>query len=244
MRKAIVIGMAAAAAAAASAGCARERHQSVGPTVERNYQVGGFERIEVAGGYDVEVHTGTAPSVHAKGPEKDLERLVIEVKGDRLLIHPRESRGMFHVGWRNHGKTTISVTVPQLRSADVAGSGDIRIDNVHGDNFAGKIAGSGGLSLDNVEVKTLDFSIAGSGSAQGKKGRAQNVSLNIAGSGDIDTKGVASETASVSIAGSGNVVAHASGTASVSMMGSGDVDLTGGAKCSISKHGSGDVRCS
>ena len=242
MRKAIVIGMVAAAAASTS--CARERHQSGGPTVERNYQVGGFERIEAAGGYEVEVHTGAAPSVHAKGSEKDLERLVIEVKGDRLLIHPLEKHGMFHIGWRSHGKTVISVTVPQLRGADVAGSGDIRIDNVRGDSFAGTIAGSGGLSLGNVEVKSLDFRIAGSGSAQGQKGRAQNVSLNIAGSGDIDTKGVASETASVSIAGSGNVTAHASGTASVSMMGSGDVELSGGAKCSISKHGSGDVRCS
>lgn len=242
MRKAIVLGM--VAAATASAGCARERHESAGPTVERNFPVGGFERIEVAGGYDVQVHTGAAPSVHAKGPEKDLERLVIEVKGDRLLIHPRENKGMFHMGWRSHGRTTISVTVPQLRGADVAGSGDIRIDNVRGDRFAGNIAGSGGLSLDNVEVKALDFSVAGSGSVQGTKGVAQNVSLNIAGSGDIDTKGIVSQTASVSVAGSGNVTAHATNTASVSIMGSGDVELTGGAKCSISKHGSGDVRCS
>jgi hypothetical protein len=242
MRKAIVIGM--VVAAAASAGCARERHESGGPTVERNFPVGGFERIEVAGGYDVDVHTGTAPSVHAKGPQKDLERLVVEVKGDRLVIHPRESRGLFHMGGWHHHKIAISVTVPQLRGADVAGSGDIRIDNVRGDSFTGNIAGSGELSLDNVEVKALDVSVAGSGSVQGKKGKAQNVSLNIAGSGDIDTKGVASQTASVSVAGSGNVAAHASNTASVSVMGSGDVELVGGAKCDISKHGSGDVRCS
>ena len=140
MRKAIVIGM--AAAAAASAGCARERHESGGPMVERNFPVGGFERIEVAGGYDVQVHTGAAPSVHAKGPEKDLERLVIEIKGDRLLIHPRENHGMFHMGWRSHGNISITVTVPQLSGADVAGSGDIRIDNVRGDRFAGNIAGA------------------------------------------------------------------------------------------------------
>ena len=242
MRKTIVIGI--VAAAAASAGCARAHGESGGPMVERNFPVGGFERIEVAGGYDVQVHTGAAPSVHAKGPEKDLERLVIEIKGDRLLIHQRENHGMFHMGWRSHGKISISVTVPQLSSADVAGSGVIRIDNVRGDRFAGNIAGSGGLSLDNVEVKALDVSVAGSGSVQGTKGVAQNVSLNIAGSGDIDTKGIVSQSASVSVAGSGNVTAHATNTASVSVMGSGDVELTGGAKCEISKLGSGDVRCS
>jgi hypothetical protein len=242
MRKAIVIGI--VAAAAASAGCARAHGESGGPTVERSYPVGGFERIDVAGSYDVQVHTGAAPSVHAKGPEKDLERLVIEIKGDRLLIHSREDHGMFHLGWRSHGKISINVTVPQLSGADLAGSGDLRIDNVRGDHFAGNLAGSGGLSLDNVEVKALDFSVAGSGSVQGAKGSAQNVSLNIAGSGDIDAKGIVSQTASVSIAGSGNVAAHATNTASVSVMGSGDVDLTGGAKCEISKLGSGDVRCS
>ena len=242
MRKAIV--SAVMVAAAASAGCARAHGESGGPTVERNYQIGAFDRIEVAGGYKVEVHTGAAPSVHAKGAQKDLERLVIEVKGDRLVIHSRESRGMIHFGWGRHSRTVISITVPQLRGADIAGSGDVRIDTVRGDSFAGKIAGSGELLLDTVDVKTLDFSIAGSGSAQGRKGRAQTVSLDIAGSGEIDTKGVASEIASVSIAGSGSIAAHASGTASGSLMGSGDIDLTGGAKCNISKHGSGDIRCS
>lgn len=242
MRKAIAIGM--LAAAAASAGCARDRHESGGPMVERNYRVGGFDQIQVAGSYDVEVHTGAAPSVHAKGPEKDLERLVVEVRGDRLLIHSKDSRNLFRSSWRSHGKISIVVTVPQIRAAEVAGSGDISIDKVSGDSFTGNIAGSGGLSLDTVEVKALDFSVAGSGSVQGTKGRAQTVSLNIAGSGDIDTKGIASETASVTIAGSGNVAAHASQTASVNMMGSGDVELSGGAKCEISKHGSGDIRCS
>ena len=89
MRRALVIAI--LEAATASAGCAREHHESGGQTVERNDPIGGFERIEVAGGYDVQVHTGGAPSVHAKGPEKDLERLVVEVKGDRLVIHSREA---------------------------------------------------------------------------------------------------------------------------------------------------------
>lgn len=243
MHKAIAIGI-AAAAAIASPGCARDRHEAGGPTIERSYQVGGFERIEVGGSYDVMVHTGAAPSVQARGPKKDLERLVVEVKGDRLVIRPREERGMFRMVWSSNDKVVVNVTVPQLRAADVAGSGDIRIDNVRGDRFAGNIAGSGGLSLDQVDVKALAVSVAGSGSVQGKTGKAQTLSLNITGSGEIDTRGVASRTADVSIAGSGSVAAHASDTASVSIMGSGDVALTGGAKCSISKHGSGDVRCS
>src|SRR3712207_5412294 len=87
------------AAAAALAACGTSHAESGGPTVSRSFAVQGFERIEVAGPYDVEVRTGAAPSVQATGPERALERLVVEVRGDRLVIHPRKERKMFGLRW-------------------------------------------------------------------------------------------------------------------------------------------------
>lgn len=231
------------AAAAAAGGCSQARGESAGPAVHRNYPVGAFQQIEVAGPYDVEVRTGAAPSVQASGPQEQIERMVVEVKGDTLSIHPEKKNSMFNMGWEKNDKVQLVVTVPQLRGAEIAGSGGIRIDQVRGDQFKGEIAGSGDLSIGQVDVQSLGLAIAGSGSASAK-GRAKAVSYNIAGSGDIDGRGIASETASVSIAGSGNVTATARNSASVNIAGSGNVDVTGGAKCSISKHGSGNVSCS
>ena len=241
MRKAVLIG--AAVAAIASAGCSQSRADRSGPTVQRNYQVGAFEQIEVSGPYDVEVRTGDAPSVSASGSEKLLERLVVEVRGDRLLIHPRKDRG-FRWSWGSHGSAKIQVTVPALRAAEIAGSGDISINEVKGKSFEGSVAGSGGLSVESLEVQSLKLSIAGSGDVRARSGVAQIADYSIAGSGDLDAGGVRSETADVSIAGSGDVRAQATGTADVTIMGSGDVTLTGGAKCNVSKMGSGDARCS
>lgn len=240
MKKALAIGILAAAAAVSA--CARDRHESGGPTVERDFQVGAFEQIEVAGHYDVEVRTGSAPSVHATGPEKDLESLVVEVKGNRLLIHARKSKG-FHMGWSSHEPTRIAVTVPMLSAASIAGSGGIKVDRVASESFKGEIAGSGDLDVGAIEAGSVDLSIAGSGNIRAA-GKAKTAQYNIAGSGDIDAQGLVSENADVSIAGSGNVTANATATASVSSLGSGDVALSGGAKCEVSKHGSGDVRCS
>ncbi|HEU5482774.1 MAG TPA: hypothetical protein VFU80_06770, partial [Sphingomicrobium sp.] len=73
MHKAVLIGI--AAAATASAGCGQTRAEDGGPTVQRGYQVGPFEGIEVAGPYEVAVRTGAAPSVSASGPEKLIDRL-------------------------------------------------------------------------------------------------------------------------------------------------------------------------
>ncbi len=241
MRKSIAL--AAVAACTAVSGCSVHAEDG-GATVSRNYKVGNFQKIEVAGPYDVQVRTGTNPSVSASGSEKLLERTAVEVKGDRLVIRPEHSGGWFHIGWSTSGKARFTITVPQLSGATIAGSGDISVDKVQGDRFEGTVAGSGGLDVAAMNVQTLKLAIAGSGSAKAASGKAQSAVYDIAGSGDVDAGGVQTQQAKVSIAGSGSVKAHATATADVSIMGSGDVDVAGGAKCNVSKAGSGDVRCS
>ena len=238
------IAVAALAACTAISGCGRVHAEDGGPTVSRQYQVGKFQKIEVAGPYDVEVRTGGNPGVSARGSEKLLERTVVEVRGDRLLIRPQQNGSWFHMGWSSRGHANFTVTVPQLSGATIAGSGDIKVDKVQGDRFEGTVAGSGGIDVVAMNVQTLKLAIAGSGSAKAGAGKAQSADYDIAGSGDLDAGGVQTQQAKVSIAGSGSVKAHATGTADVSIMGSGDVDVSGGAKCSVHKAGSGDVRCS
>src|SRR3954447_23001814 len=66
MRKSV----AALIAASALSGCQVHAQEDAGRTVSRNYQVGNFQQIEVAGPYDVDVRTGSNVSVSAKGGEK------------------------------------------------------------------------------------------------------------------------------------------------------------------------------
>ncbi len=242
MRKSIAAA-ALIAAATALPGCGLAHGEGGGPAVSRNYQVGGFQKIEVAGPYDVEVRTGSNPTVAANGSEKLLEHTVVEVKGDTLSIRPEEQKGWFHSGW-HHGKAHFVVTVPQLSGATIAGSGGIRVDRVAGDSFEGSIAGSGGLELAATDVQSLKLSIGGSGGIRSGTGKAKVAEYEIAGSGGIDASGVSAEQAKVSIAGSGSVQANATKTAEVDIMGSGNVKVGGGAKCTVSKAGSGNVSCS
>lgn len=241
MRMAIAAGI--VAAAVSTTGCARDRVQEPGPVTERNYPVGAFDKIELAGAYEATVRTGSGPTVHAKGGENILEQLIVEVEGNTLKIRPKKRKG-FSWGWGNtKSKIELTITVPSLRGAELAGSGGIRIDKVSGDSFEGGVAGSGAISVDQVDVGSLKLEIAGSGDARAA-GKAKTVAYEIAGSGEIDGKGVVAEDADVSIAGSGGVSVHATKTANVDIAGSGDVNVTGGAKCTTSKAGSGDVHCS
>jgi len=241
MRRAMAITLAAAAGSLAA--CGEARSEDAGPETERTYQVGNFDRIQVAGPYDVDVRTGANPGVRAQGAERGIERLVVEVRGSELRIHPQK-RGAFNFGWSKAHKVRLTVTVPAIREATIAGSGGIRVDRVQGESFSGQIAGSGDLALGEVEVADLKLGIAGSGEATVRAGRAGRAQFEIAGSGDINAGGVQAETATISIAGSGNVRGNASGSADVRIAGSGDVEITGGARCTISRQGSGNVRCS
>jgi Putative auto-transporter adhesin, head GIN domain len=242
MRKSIAAAV--IAASAMTGACGQSNAGNGGPTVSRNYQVGNFQQIEVAGPYDVQVRTGANPTVSARGGEKLLERTVVEVQGDKLLIHPQEHHGWFNFSFGSHGKTVFTVTVPQLSAATLAGAGDLNVDAVHGDRFEAKLAGAGDLSIGSVDVQALKLSMAGSGDAKVGSGRAQSADYSVVGTGDIDARGLVAQQLKVSIAGAGDVKAHATGAADVNIMGAGDVEVSGGAKCTVNKSGAGDVRCS
>jgi hypothetical protein len=231
---------ASVAIALAAAGChwsADAEERDAGQKISRNFTVGNFSKIEVAGPYEVRVVTGGQAGVSATGGENLLNETEVVVEGDELKIRPKK-----HKGWHwSNGSAQFTVSVAALRAASIAGSGGITVDKVSGD-FDADVAGSGDLRLPSVAGGKVKLAIAGSGDLMAA-GTADNVDISIAGSGDIDAKGLVSRTADVSIAGSGGVAAHATQTADVSIMGSGDVELSGGAKCSVSKMGSGNVHC-
>ena len=237
------IRFASVAAAALLAGAchvgADAEERDAGPEVSRTYQVGAFDKIAVAGPYEVTVVTGGQPGVSAKGGQNLLEETEVVVEDGTLKIKPKKRKG-FRFNWRN-GKAVFTVNAAAIHGAAIAGSGGIHVDKVAGD-FDGDVAGSGDLRIGAVAGGKVKLAIAGSGDVE-VAGKADSVELSIAGSGDIRTAGLATRTADISIAGSGNVEANASESADVSIMGSGDVRVQGGAKCTVSKAGSGNVVC-
>jgi hypothetical protein len=233
------------AASAGLAGCHAGAGEGGGATVSRNYNVGNFRQIEVAGPYEVNVRTGSGPTVSAQGSEKLLDGTSVAVEGDKLVIKPEHSGGgLFNLGRSTHGKATFTITVPQLSGAEIAGSGDINVDKVSGPAFTGSVAGSGDVDVGAMDVQSLKLQIGGSGDIKAGAGKAQSGEYQIGGSGDIDASGIQTQQIKVSIAGSGGVKARSSGAADISIMGAGDVSVTGGAKCNVSKMGSGSVNCS
>ena len=238
-RRLIAIAATALAVTACNVG-ANSEERDPGSTVSRNYQLAAFDKIEVAGPYEVKVTTGGAPGASATGGDKLLDETEVIVEGDTLKIRPKKKNGI-RWSWGKRGKAEFTVTTAMLHGAMIAGSGGIAVDKVDGD-FKGAIGGSGNLALAAVKGGAIEFAVGGSGTITAA-GTAQSTNIKVGGSGDVDASALAVKTASVAVGGSGNVQTNASDSATVNIAGSGDVTVTGGAKCSVSKAGSGNVTC-
>ena len=115
-----------------------------GPNGSLSFDVSGFDEVELAGSDNVRIIAGPAFSVQATGAEKILDRLKIEVDGSTLSVG-RKSRS-WSMGWNNNdGGAVITVTMPTIKGASLAGSGDMAIDRVETEEFEANLAGSGNL---------------------------------------------------------------------------------------------------
>lgn len=218
---------------------AEAQDRPAGPVTQRSFDLRGFDEVALAGSQDAIVTVGGAHAVRAEGPAEVLDRLDLRVEGGTLRI------GMQKGNWNwigNQPRTRIFVTLPALRAAAVAGSGDMQVDRVAGDSFSAKVAGSGDLRIAELKVGEVQFSVAGSGDIRAV-GSAERSSVLVAGSGDVDTGGLTVRSTRASVVGSGDIRVNASDTANVSIVGSGDVFVAGSARCTISKRGSGEVHC-
>jgi hypothetical protein len=205
----------------------------------QSYEVEEFAEISSTGPQDVIITIGESYSVRAEGAPEALGQLEAVVEDGELVIRPTRS---FRGDWGRFSSVTYHVTMPQLEAVTLAGSGDIRVDRVEGDEFEGAINGSGALTIGDIDVDEADFSIGGSGNVIAA-GTARETRVSIGGTGEVEAAGLRSETARVTIGGVGDVALTVDEEAEISMAGGGNVEITGPARCSVSRFGIGEVRC-
>jgi hypothetical protein len=199
---------------------------------------GAFEAVTLAGPDNIIFTTADDFSIRAEGDAKAIEQLRYKISGDEIKIG-RDNSGM---SWGDSGKVTIYVSAPSLRSAKLAGSGDMEVDAMTGESTKLSIAGSGNIRVAKIETASLNSKIAGSGNLT-LAGTAESIDISIAGSGDVSGKDLNAASASISVAGSGNVELSSDGSVDAKVMGSGDVRIHGDAKCKSRSMGSGDITC-
>ena len=208
----------------------------------RAFPVPGFVKLRVEGPYTVRVHTGARTSVNARGPAAGIGKLVVESRGDTLVISTQKDWNGRNMRWTKDNSVQVDVGVPMLETADLTGPGDVSIDTIRTSNFTAMMTGSGNLSIARLDSSRLKANVNGSGelTIAGRTGRAD---ASVQGSGGLRGSGLAVDLLTASVAGSGAISIGPTRVAKASVVGSGIIEIAGRPSCTKSKIGSGEIRC-
>jgi len=206
-------------------------------SVKENRNVSGFTKVGFGISGDMYIKIGNEFKVTLEGDRNDLEDVITEVSGSRLVIK------MDNWNMRFREKVTVNITMPELEGLGVSGSGKAEItDAVKTDNLSLSVSGSGKLVTSEVVVSDLNCSISGSGNITVGGGNASNADISISGSGNYYGESARLESVDISISGSGNCVVNVTGSLKAGVSGSGDVTYIGNPKVDARVSGSGKVR--
>jgi len=200
----------------------------------------GFDRIAVAGAFELELRQGSAESVELTGDDNLLPLVETRIEGREgsrtLKIAPKPD-----VDLQPSQPIRIRVDLVNLSSVALAGGSTLKANGLRTGRLSISIGGSGDFSLSALEAERLAISVGGSGKVAAD-GRTQSASLSIAGSGRVALARLAADDVSVDIAGSGSAEVQAERKLKISIAGSGRVRHGGAAVPSVRIVGSGDVR--
>jgi hypothetical protein len=206
-----------------------------GSDVTKSLSVDDFHSLALSVNGEINLKQGNSTSVEVTGQQNIIDNLNLEVKDGKWRIKFKKKMV------RNYHKLKFNITMKEVESIAVSGSGDIiGKSNIKADDLNVSVSGSGDIDLD-VDADDISSAISGSGDIS-LAGSASSFSIAISGSGDVQASNLASEDVSVRVSGSGDVSVHATGTLNVSMSGSGDVSYKGSPKVQSRVSGSGDVK--
>ena len=168
-------------------------YEKLGEVVVEERTATGFVEIASKSSVDVNLYTGKDYKVIVKADEKNLNKIVTEVRDGILHI---EGKGII----RAKG-LTVDVYMPKLKAIAVTGSGDVKVNSGIASNLEIKISGSGDIDTRNYQVE--DINITSTGSGDSKIWVTETLTGKLSGSGDILYKG--NPKVSVNDTGSGDV---------------------------------------
>ena len=164
-----------------------------------------FERVEVAGSFNVHYQQSDSCTLRVQAPEEVLRELDIRNDGNTLSVGFRERVMGIRFG-KQFDKVDVFLTSPDLIGVGTAGDVDFKCDgHLDTDKLKLSVAGRGVLDFNTIICDAIKTEIAGSGDVSIKGLTTGDASFEIAGAGDIDVNFVKGGNAEVSIAGSGNV---------------------------------------
>jgi len=120
--------------------------------------IGHFNGIDLAFSADVKISQGSPQKVVIEGTVSDLKNVITEIDGSNLIVRKKPGR------WQI-GKVIVFITMEQLNTVSVGGSGTImnetplKTSTIHLD-----VSGNGLIRISDISAENVISAVSGSGS--------------------------------------------------------------------------------
>ena len=210
----LAVAIAFAAAHQAFGGLTNVGERDKSQDITQVLELSGFDRIDIAGVFEVDVTVGGDFSVTVSGAPSEMERLEATVENGELILDRKDHR----VGprrWLDYGLTAV-ISLPSLAAIDIAGVADGNVTGVDSDDFEIDLSGVGDLNI---------------------SGRCGRLDADVSGVGDLDAKSLECRDVEVDVSGIGDASVYASESVDATVSGIGSIDVYGSPK-SVEKSSS------
>jgi hypothetical protein len=181
------------------------------------------------------IDQGQPLAVSIEGEDNLVSYFLTEVSGERLTVKTRPNTSI-----QTTKPMIVHITVPELTSLRVTGSGDAEMDGWVGDGVNLETTGSGNITIASLVASEITARLSGSGDIR-VDGKAEILVVKGSGSGSFEGPNFQVNTLDATLSGSGDALAWVIQTLEGSLSGSGDLEYYGSPEVTERSSGSGKV---
>lgn len=200
----------------------------------RNFDLTGFDRIDIATGLDAVVTIGDSFSILAESRSQEaLDNLEVAVNDGVLTARIEQnfldfivSGGLVGMLLNNGNAVKLTITVPALAGADASSGADVDLPGLKGEQLDLNASSGAGISVTDAALGTVTAS-ASSGADITLSGQAQAIEAEASSGADIDAEDMAAATVTAQVSSGAGISVRASQSVEAEASSGGDVEVHG-----------------
>jgi|GEM_PF-1240482 len=195
------------------------------------YDLDGFSVLKARQSINVIYTQSESFSVSADVENDEFDELIVEKRGDSLILKRPKRRGGWLGNRRNQPDITVYVSAPSLSSIQASSSAQFTGDSVTASTLNLSASSSADIELGTVSVGDLQTNASSSATIE-LAGTCTSLDANVSSSGRVSADTLTCDNADIDASSSGQVaMAVGGGSVDLNLSSSGDADLSG--TCSL-----------
>lgn len=163
--------------------------------LSQSYAIENIRYLEVGHAARVEVRQGPTESLRAEATADVLERVTVDVKGERLTLGVESKRrGWFNWFGNNNDEVKFVVQIKELNGLKLSGAVHAQVEELQGNSLKLDASGASHARFGSLHLETLVLELSGASHAIVKEAQLQRLQLSGSGASKIELKGEAKLT--------------------------------------------------